>query len=54
MFRLVVAHEDPGLPNWLDTGGEGEGLIFVRYLLPEEQPLPLSTRVVPLAELRRG
>jgi hypothetical protein len=53
-FRLVVAHEDPGLPNWLDTGGEREGLIFVRYLLPEEQPLPLSTRVVPLQELRLG
>jgi hypothetical protein len=50
-FRIVVAHEDPGLPNWLDTAGARSGLIFVRYLLPEQQPEPLTTRVVALAEL---
>jgi len=30
----VIAHEDPGVPNWLDTGGHREGTIFWRYLLP--------------------
>jgi hypothetical protein len=50
-FRLVLSHDDPGLPNWLDTGGRREGLIFVRYLLPEERPEPLATRVVHCSEL---
>ncbi len=45
-FRIVVAHEDPGVPNWLDTGGERSGVVFVRYLLPEEKPEPLDARVV--------
>lgn len=48
-FRIVLAHQDPGVPNWLDTGGARSGLLFVRYLLPEEPPQALSTRI-----LRRG
>ena len=50
-FRVVVAHEDPGTVNWLDTAGARTGLIFVRYLLPEEQPMALTTRVVKRADL---
>ena len=53
-FRIVVAHEDPGAPNWLDTGGERTGVVFVRYLLPEEKPDGLEARVVQVAALRRG
>lgn len=45
-FRIVVAHEDPGTANWLDTGGEPRGVVFVRYLMPEERPESLTTRVV--------
>ncbi len=45
-FRIVLAGEDPGIPNWLDTAGAPSGVIFVRYLLPEEQPERLSTRVM--------
>jgi len=40
-FRIVVAHEDPGVPNWLDTEGRPFGLLFLRDMLPEgeiEQP----------------
>jgi len=51
-FRIVVAHEDPRVVNWLDTAGANRGLIFVRYLLPEEQPRALTTSVVKLADLR--
>ncbi len=47
-FRIVVAGEDPGVPNWLDTGGERSGVVFVRYLLPEERPEGLEARVVPI------
>lgn len=50
-FRIVVAHEDPGVPNWLDTGGERTGVVFVRYLMPEERPEGLETRVVRVGEI---
>lgn len=47
-FRILVAGRDPGSPNWLDTNGEREGVVFVRYLLPEERPGELRTRVTKL------
>jgi hypothetical protein len=50
-FCIVVAHEDVAVPNWLDTGGAPSGLIFARYLLPEEAPTPLATQVVPVTDL---
>jgi hypothetical protein len=34
-FRIVIAHSDPGLPNWIDTEGRGFGLVFWRFFLPE-------------------
>ncbi len=34
-FRMVLAHQDPGVPNWLDTEGRPFGLAFWRYFLPE-------------------
>ena len=37
---LVVAHEDPGLPNWLDPSGHDEGYITVRWIGAEEHPVP--------------
>ena len=48
---MVVAHEDPGVPNWLDTTDERQGVVFVRCLLPEERPEPFETRVVPVRSL---
>lgn len=50
-FRVVVAHEDPGVPNWLDTGGRRAGLLTYRWFWPNADPEP-TTRVVPLAALR--
>jgi len=52
-YRVVVAACDPGVPNWLDTCGHGEGTVFWRFLLPAEPPERPRCRVVPLAELRR-
>ena len=49
--RLIVAHEDPGLPNWLDTAGHTSGTMSFRWIRAEEHPEP-ATRVVKLAELR--
>ena len=34
-FRVVIAHRDPGMPNWLDTEGRPFGLVFWRYFLAE-------------------
>lgn len=50
-FRMVVAHRDPGVANWLDTQGREQGRIFWRFLLPEERLQPLETRVMPVAEV---
>ncbi len=49
--RVVIAHEDPGVPNWLDTAGATEGCLQYRYIWTQDNPLP-SVRVVPFAELR--
>ena len=47
-FTLVVAHRDPGLPNWLDTAGHREGVVFCRWLQSEELPAPPTSRVIRL------
>ena len=51
-FTMVVAERDPGVANWIETTGEPWGTIFVRYILPEEEPTQLETRVVPVNSLR--
>jgi hypothetical protein len=43
--RLVVAHGDPGVPNWLDTEGRPEGMISYRYVWSETTPTPMVTLV---------
>jgi hypothetical protein len=53
VVRVVVAHHDPGHPNWLDTAGHRHGTSHVRYVLPESRP-PVLTRVVPVAEVSTG
>lgn len=52
-FRMVVAHRNPGVPNWLDTEGRPDGSIFWRFFMPEEAIAPLKTRVVPLSQLAK-
>jgi hypothetical protein len=51
VFRAVIAHSDPGVPNWLDTAGRRGGLIAARYFRAESTPVP-TLRTVPLAKLR--
>lgn len=50
-FRAVIAHEDPGVPNWLDACGHTKGLIGGRYNWTEGVPIPTLT-TVPLDKLR--
>lgn len=44
-FRAVVALEDPGVPNWLDTAGFTEGTLWGRWYDCSSTPLPTITRV---------
>lgn len=50
--RIVVAHEDPGLPNWVQTGGHTFGTMCFRWIHAKAHPEP-QTRVVPFREIAR-
>ena len=47
-FRVVVAHRDPGEPNWIDTEGHPIGIVFWRILLPEAEPEAIRCSVIEL------
>jgi hypothetical protein len=51
-FRMVLAHEDPRLPNWLDTEGNPFGLVFWRFFLVEGEVEAPQAEVVKLSDLR--
>ena len=44
-FRLIVAHEDPGLPNWVDTAGHRRGTMALRWAKATDHPQP-SLRII--------
>lgn len=50
--RVVISANDPGVPNWLDTGGYLRGGIQVRWNNCSSAPNPVATKVK-LADLRR-
>jgi hypothetical protein len=43
LVRAVIAHEDPGVANWLDTAGHSAGPVIVRYVRTEDAPVPAVT-----------
>jgi hypothetical protein len=49
--RVVLAHTDPGVQNWLDTQGFERGNLTYRHML-EGAPAVLQTHVVKYAALR--
>ncbi len=49
-FALIVAHRDPGRPNWIDTAGHDHGTMGLRWVRADALPEP-QCRVVKLAEL---
>jgi hypothetical protein len=53
-FRMVIAHRDPGLPNWLDTEGRGFVMAFWRFMLPEGEVETPTAEVVPFSAIARG
>jgi hypothetical protein len=38
VIRYVVAHRDPGVPNWIDTSGHREGFLTPRWAYTETPP----------------
>lgn len=48
-FEMILAHRDPGRPNWLDTEGRPYGIMFWRFQLPEGDISPLETEVITLS-----
>ncbi len=54
--RLVIAHRDPGVPNWVDTTGHREGFMTARWAFsetPAEAQWPtISARKVAFDEIR--
>jgi hypothetical protein len=51
VFRAVISHQDPGVPNWLDATGRPKGLIGGRYNWSDSVPVP-TLRKVRFADLR--
>lgn len=56
VIRLVLAHRDPGVPNWIDTTGHPEGFMTPRWTYsetpaPEDWPI-ITAKKVPFSEIR--
>jgi len=49
--RVVVAHEDPGTGNWIDTCGHRRGTMCWRWIRAANHPQP-QTRVVKFSDVR--
>ena len=50
---IVLAHHDPGVANWLSTGGLREGHMVFRWVEADSAPVP-TTSVVDLDQWRRA
>ena len=53
-FRMIVAHQDPGVPNWLDTEGRNVVVGFWRFVLPTSDIVTPTVTVVPFSEVSAG
>ena len=51
-YRIVIAHQDPGVPNWLDTTGLREGMIATRYIRTANVPAQTG-QLVKLGDVRQ-
>ena len=48
--RIIVAHQDPHKPNWLNTTGHTSGTMCFRWVRAEDHPQP-QTRTIKFADL---
>ncbi len=53
-ITVVVAHQNPGVSNWIETAGHFEGTMCWRWYRPKTTvPQELSTKVVSFYELKK-
>jgi hypothetical protein len=52
-WTIVVAHRDPGHPNWVSTAGHPRGRIWFRWFYPANTPERPATRVVKVEDVNR-
>ena len=50
-MRIVLAHADPGAPNWIDIGGRPRGLLVYRWVWANDNPVPTAHEVA-LSDVR--
>jgi LPS sulfotransferase NodH len=50
VVRFVIAHDDPGVHNWLDTQGFSDGNLGYRNLM-SQNPAQFRTRLVERADV---
>jgi hypothetical protein len=53
-FRMLLAHRDPGVPNWIDTEGRPFGIVFWRFMLVEGEVVCPTAEVVPFTQVAGG
>jgi hypothetical protein len=51
ILRVIVSHQDPAVPNWLDTAGYPVGVVQGRWTGCTEKPIPVM-RKVKVADVR--
>ena len=53
VIRYVLAHEDPGVPNWLDVGGHRRGTLFMRWqsAVGDDYPAKPTVKLVAFDEI---
>ncbi len=49
--QIVVAHQDPGVPNWINTVGHSQGAMSFRWIQAQVHPQP-QCRVVNFSEIK--
>ena len=42
---IVVAHDDPGRPNWLTTHGHNQGFLLLRWVHAAQTPVPTIRKI---------
>jgi hypothetical protein len=56
VLRWIIAHRDPGIPNWVDTTGHPEGFMTVRWAYTDTPPKDrwprVSAKKIPFMEIR--
>lgn len=50
-FRMVLAHQDPGAANWLDTEGRRTGIVMWRFFCAEGGCDSINAEVVKLTDV---